>query len=680
MQHGARVRAAAGALPRVRVREAHSPALPFSNASCGRAWHRVAGAWRGVASPQALGGLRATASRPAILRPVGARGGRHAVCIPGSPRAPRAARAAAGRSPSDCRSRSPGPSQTSRLNAILQILRCLNPNWLLSPYRKDKKNHTNKLRELALLIPVTIKTRNKKYTKKEILLRVLHYIQYLQRNIDMAKALLKLHSSNGKGGFVGPGWNPSAGQTQRRHSTPSSSQKSSLWSTSSKPQKKKFTQVSERPAWPYKPRRSLALDQAENPITVHPGLKEENEEDATYLGDLSPSTYPTTEPSMSEGDGQGAQLVFLDMAQNIVAYDITSDHAIEVQDGEPNADIKVQRSYFLTRAQPCVRQKLFLCTSSEADKEAPDTDPWLPVWTSEDSPNENPLALESSQINTWHVANYLNEILGVSSSLFSSPSKILPDHVLEDGTYFLTEGLLESSPAACEVEAAQEKCLLPLHLIQEVSSEGPTGPPNFQSSISLDHCYLSLSENVKVLSNCGSSSESTDTESLWGQEEQVNPEGLQTSSDEDRDYTWTPTRRSSGLPVASKKIKKVQASQGPMKPKDSRKACPGQVKKKCVNGFIMFCRMNRKQYIRACPGTASTAATKDLAQLWRGMTLEEKKPYCTKARRFSRQHNRIVKQESSSSEDDDGETPKPFYQLLAEKAQVSLGLTSLPTS
>lgn len=38
-----------------------------------------------------------------------------------------------------------------------------------------------------------------------------------------------------------------------------------------------------------------------------------------------------------------------------------------------------------------------------------------------------------------------------------------------------------------------------------------------------------------------------------------------------------------------------------------------------------------------------------------------------------------MKQESSSSEDDDGETPKPFYQLLAEKAQVSLGLTSLPT-
>lgn len=86
--------------------------------------------------------------------------------------------------------------------------------------------------------------------------------------------------------------------------------------------------LSERPAWPCKPRRSLALDQSENPIAVypatHPGLKEENEEGVTYLGDLSPSTCPTTAPPVSEGDEQGAQLVFLDMAQNIVAYDITS--------------------------------------------------------------------------------------------------------------------------------------------------------------------------------------------------------------------------------------------------------------------------------------------------------------------------------------------------------------------
>lgn len=39
--------------------------------------------------------------------------------------------------------------------------------------------------------------------QKEILLRVLHYIHYLQRCIDVVQALLKLHNSDSKGVFVG---------------------------------------------------------------------------------------------------------------------------------------------------------------------------------------------------------------------------------------------------------------------------------------------------------------------------------------------------------------------------------------------------------------------------------------------------------------------------------------------
>ncbi|OBS64858.1 hypothetical protein A6R68_06607 [Neotoma lepida] len=628
---------------------------PFPTPSLLAPPHRVAGTWRGVASPQALHDVTHACTRSR---------GKEPRARPATPHSDGTARGPRPReSPRVPASRCPGPvglpqrghgtatsSQKSSLEATFA-------RQVLVANGKDKKNHTSKLRELALLIPVTMKTRNKKHTK---------------RSIDVAKALLRLHNNNNRGGFVGLGQNPSAGPTRRRHSTPSSSQKSHLWGNYFRPRKKKkFSRVSERPTWPQKPRCSLALDQSENLVTAHPGQKEENGESATHPRDLSPGTHPTTAPSPLEGDGGRAQLVFLDVAQNIVACDITSDHGAGTQDGEPDVDIKPQsrdqRSYLLTKAQPCLRQKLFLCTSSEADEEAPDNDPWLPAWTSEDSPNGSSLASESSQIDTWHVTNYGSEILGLNPSLFSSPSKILPDHVLEDGTYFLTEGLLESSAAACVLEGSQEK---------DTPSEGPTGPPNSQSSVSLDHCYLSLSENIKVLSSCSSSSESTNTESLWGQE--ANHEGLQTSSDEDRDYTWTPTQQSSGLLVAGKKTKKVQASQSPVKPKDSRKACPGQVKKKCVNGFIMFCRMNRKQYIRACPGTASTVATKELAQLWRRMTLEDRRPYCTKARRFSRQHNRIVKQESSDSEDEDEQTPKPFYQLLAEEAQVSMSLASWP--
>ncbi|KAL6085896.1 hypothetical protein STEG23_010897 [Scotinomys teguina] len=431
----------------------------------------------------------------------------------------------------------------------------------LSLDRKDKKNHTNKLRELALLIPVTTESRDKKYTKKEILLRVLHYIQYLQRSIDVAKALLQLH--NNRGGFVGLGWNPPAGPTWWRNATRSSSQKSHLWGTCSRP-RKKFTQVSECPTWPQKP---------ENLVTEHPGQREANGKGATYPRDLSPGTHPTTTLSLLEDDGGEAQLVFLDMDQDIVVHDITSDHDAETQDGEPDIDIeaqsRAQSPYFLTRAQPCL---------SEADKEAPDTDPWLPAWTSEDSPNGSPMALESSRTSTWHVTNP-SETLVLSSSLFNSPSKILPAHVLEDSTYCLTEGLMESSDAVCELEDPQET---------DIPSEDSTGPPNFESSVSLDHCYLPLNENIQVLSSCSSSSESTDTESPWGQE-QANHEGLQISSDEDRDHTWTPTQWFSGLLVANKKTKK---------PKESRKARHGQTRKKCVNGFIMFCRMNRKLYIR----------------------------------------------------------------------------------
>lgn len=60
-----------------------------------------------------------------------------------------------------------------------------------------------------------------------------------------------------------------------------------------------------------------------------------------------------------------------------------------------------------------------------------------------------------------------------------------------------------------------------LTMVQDAPSQAPEEPPDSytlgQSSVSLDHCYLSLSENSKALSS--PSSEDTDTESLWTQEE-----------------------------------------------------------------------------------------------------------------------------------------------------------------
>ncbi|XP_073668729.1 uncharacterized protein [Paramisgurnus dabryanus] len=89
-------------------------------------------------------------------------------------------------------------------------------------------------------------------------------------------------------------------------------------------------------------------------------------------------------------------------------------------------------------------------------------------------------------------------------------------------------------------------------------------------------------------------------------------------------------------------------------------------KKKCVNGFIMFCRMNRKAYIRSHPGTASTTVTKELAHLWHVMPKQERRLYCLKAWRFSCQNNRnvrIVTQDEETEADD----PSPLHRLLAQK-------------
>ncbi|KAF1533775.1 Basic helix-loop-helix and HMG box domain-containing protein 1, partial [Eudyptes schlegeli] len=84
---------------------------------------------------------------------------------------------------------------------------------------------------------------------------------------------------------------------------------------------------------------------------------------------------------------------------------------------------------------------------------------------------------------------------------------------------------------------------------------------------------------------------------------------------------------------------------------------PPRPKKKCVNGFIMFCRLNRKPYISAHPGLASTAATRELAQLWRSLSPAERRPYCLRARRFSRLHNRVMRPDGDG--DGDGDTDPP---------------------
>ncbi|XP_020953211.1 basic helix-loop-helix and HMG box domain-containing protein 1 [Sus scrofa] len=588
---------------------------------------------------------------------------------------------------------------------------------------------------------MALKTGTKKLTKKEILLHVLNYIQFLQKSIDVAKALLELHTTAGKGGLGGLGQNPTEGPARWRYSTPSSSlhsHKSRLRGACQKPRKKKLARASERQTRAQNPRRCLALDKPKKQATPSPDRKGGNGYGRVCTTTTTTLAWRAVYLPASVRISIAIQLKDFTFLKASGCCGKNAAQGVDLASPAFEAQQGLERIHLLTKTQASPRQKLvFYDPSEEVDKESPDADPWLPAWSPEGCPHGSPLALGPPQIDNWSLTGHPSEILGLRPSLFSSPGKLLPEQILEDGPEDLSQALFAeayldpaSSPSACGLQGPEK----------DTPPGGSEDPPDShslcQSSFSLDHCYLSLSENSRALSSPSSEATDTDTDSDTDSERrpqegaEADREGPPSSSneDEDGDYTWTPTRRATALPAAGRKARKGRAGRGPVRPKESKKApCPPQTKKKCVNGFIMFCRMNRKQYIRwltqssatlsprppaqlpwsglcpsssllchfcfgatkerpsyqasleeqagcllgACPGTASTAATKELAQLWRVMTLQERRPYCIKARRFSRQHNRIVKQDSSSSEDEDWETPKPFYQLLAEKARCS---------
>ncbi|KAL0994251.1 hypothetical protein UPYG_G00119850 [Umbra pygmaea] len=137
------------------------------------------------------------------------------------------------------------------------------------------------------------------------------------------------------------------------------------------------------------------------------------------------------------------------------------------------------------------------------------------------------------------------------------------------------------------------------------------------------------------------------------------------SEDEEGDATWTPLQQQAPL--------KSRTSSTPRRRR--ARSTTGDhpcLKKKCINGFIMFCRVNRKTYLRSHPGTASTEVTKELANLWHAMPKQERRVYCLMARRFSRQQNRNVRSALVEGEDEDC-VPSPLHTLLAQRDLCAAG-------
>ncbi|XP_062341539.1 uncharacterized protein LOC134039595 isoform X2 [Osmerus eperlanus] len=135
------------------------------------------------------------------------------------------------------------------------------------------------------------------------------------------------------------------------------------------------------------------------------------------------------------------------------------------------------------------------------------------------------------------------------------------------------------------------------------------------------------------------------------------------SEGEEGDATWTPKLQGPTKKTSKGRRRRRRAKAATR----GTQRAPPNLKKKCVNGFIMFCRVNRKTYLRSHPGTPSTVVTKELASLWHMMPKQEKRVYCLKARTFSRQQNRNVRIEGMEEEEEEDCVPSPLHMLLAHR-------------
>ncbi|XP_050784024.1 meiosis initiator protein isoform X2 [Gopherus flavomarginatus] len=549
---------------------------------------------------------------------------------------------------------------------------------------KRRGNYTNTLRELAQMLPVPLHTSYKKLTKKEILLRVLRYIEHLQASISTARSLLRCGEKEEFGAGASRCAEMSACQRGCGDGTPPTTprrRRAKLLNVGKKPRKGKRTRRSEWRGANKETRRSLSL--VESPW--QPGQRTEADLHAAGKGAvLSLGTkqlpFQFSRKDLVLGSRRPTGSAFLERAEGGVPscaadWCVGCDREGSQEEDDVCSTCEAQLSYRDQRRYDgpdlaLLGQELVQYYSCEEEEEdALDAGPWLSTQSPVCSSHES-LLLCSPGSRGQIGACWASKDLGLSPSLFSSPGRLLPGHVLQGGPEELSQGLFE------------EVCLSP---DSAGSSDSLAGTLLRKSAFSLDHCYLSYSE----ASNTDSSPSSGVTEFMGVWSGQLLQEGSSpgparsvSSSEENSDSTWIPYKRTNPLPAAGRKRKKGEG--GRQLKASSKSRSPLQLKKKCVNGFIMFCRLNRKQYIRACPGMASTAATRELAQLWRTMTKQERRPYCIKARRFSRLNNRIVKQDFSSGgeEEEEMEAPKPFHLLLAEKSLGSrdLGPLVLPRS
>ncbi|XP_067875371.1 meiosis initiator protein-like isoform X2 [Heterodontus francisci] len=576
--------------------------------------------------------------------------------------------------------------------------------------REQYRSNVNSLRELAAILPVPPQKREKRLTKKEVLNQVLRYIAFLNRHINNTKSLLKNHyvaieeseyCLNGEESTSPEEAAQSNTEEISPPSTPPSIKKMRLRNICPKPRKKKWVEKTER-RQVLKSRRRLYNE----PAFYNNYLRGESQREVKLawqrasLDTSSSSSCSQDNPVRPQGRTLFLTLLELAESRDFAGSGLCNTGKCEMNNdpkcSPDNDERKVNCSNEFSVYDPSINtpylsmkdQKLVHYLSSHDEDDDVDRSPWLP--------QESPRAEIHSPVSGSLATSGLQATLGLSPSLFSSPGRHVP--LLQDrkenlaqalfGAVCLSPELPATRPGDLKLSNAGQNQQYPngywnLTLKDDPDQIVPVTPPltsdSFQSTFIFDHCYLPYSETSRTDSSQADSTSSGDNScqicpslEKWDrhllQEDSDESERWLSSSDdmEDNDITWTPYCRGKLLQqtALSKQKRTKIISQGNHSKTRRKRCCTLQLKKKCVNGFIMFCRINRRLYISDHPGTASTVATKALAHVWRTMSKNERRPYCIKAREFSKMNNRIVRLDSSSSEErEEVEMPEPLHLL-----------------
>ncbi|XP_078097206.1 meiosis initiator protein-like [Mustelus asterias] len=510
--------------------------------------------------------------------------------------------------------------------------------------REQYRSNVNSLRELAAILPIPPQKWEKRLTKKEILNQVLRYIAFLNSHICNAKSLLENHyvAIDESEYYLNGEESTSPGEAAQNNtekispsSTPPSIKKRRLRNLCPKPRKKKWAGKTER-RQALKSRRRLYSE----PTLCENHLRAEGQQEVqlTWQG---PSLDTSSSSSCSQDNtgrppGRTLLLTLLELAEsrdlagsglrNIGKYEITNDPK-----GPPeNDDRKISCKYEPRTCDPPVNppypsikdQKLVHYLSSHDEDDDVDRSPWLPQESLRGG------AEIHSPISGSLASSGLQATLGLSPSLFSSPGRHV--QLLQDkkenlaqalfGAVCLSPDLPATRPGDLKLSSTGQSQHCPsgfwnLTLKDDPDQMVPATPPmtsdSFQSTFIFDHCYLPCSETSRTDSSQAGSTSSGDnschicpSSDKWDRhllEDSDKSERWLSSSDEmeDNDVTWTPYCRGKFLQQATwskQQRSKIigQASHGRTRRK---RCCTLQLKKKCVNGFILFCRINRRLYI-----------------------------------------------------------------------------------